>query len=232
MGAVLLAAFAVLCIELSSKGNTLMSTMSMTFAVPLALFQGGKTGIGLGQRVSRALQGETNDRKRRLLQLQALAGVLLVFPGAIAGMCWGISVQSAIPNDAVLLANFNNKEAVFNELVSMLNADKKLMIVDNTWTKPSNPNTVGVSSPRIDKYRELLHSANIPRGLWVNDNREIRFHYHIRGSAMSNEQIKGYAFLTKPPKDLRKQLNDCDKEFLVYRHIQGNWYLFYQYMRG
>jgi hypothetical protein len=59
------------------------------------------------------------------------------------------------------------------------------------------------------------------------------------GSAISSDTIKGYAYRTRPPMEVLNSLDgfrpnpkDADDTIKVYRHIRGNWYLFFEYIPG
>jgi len=60
--------------------------------------------------------------------------------------------------------------------------------------------------------------------------------YWCEGSAISSDTDKGYAYLTVPPKQVLTTLDDCqpDEENGVkaYYHIEGCWYLYYDYLPG
>ena len=58
------------------------------------------------------------------------------------------------------------------------------------------------------------------------------------GSAISSDIAKGYAYLTVAPIEVLVSLDGYrpepgrDEVIRVYRHIRGNWYLFYEYIPG
>ena len=68
---------------------------------------------------------------------------------------------------------------------------------------------------------------------------EVDFYYWIIGSAISSDTAKGYAYSKRPPAETLSSLdgyrpdpNKADDTIKVYRHIRGNWYLFYEYIPG
>ena len=139
------------------------------------------------------------------------------------------------PSDERMIANFQQHRKTFEQLSAMVQADKGLTRVDENWTQPNDPQEVHVSPARIQKYRDLLNSADVPRGFSSSDTPlEIQFFYYLDGNFASCETTKGYAYLPQPPAKQQKSLNDCPQngdEFLSeYRHIEGNWYLFYEYL--
>src|SRR5262245_50429304 len=81
----------------------------------------------------------------------------------IAGGCG----KSSHPTDDALLRNFTKHEADFERLLTMIRADKKLERVDDTWTRPEDPATIGVTPERIRSYRRLFSTLGIPRGFYA-----------------------------------------------------------------
>lgn len=118
----------------------------------------------------------------------------------------------------------------------MTQADKGLQRVDYDWTDPSNPQAIGVSPARVSIYRHLLDSVQCHRGFNAYQNHGIEFQYWGHGSAISDDEDKGYAYLAAPPKETLNSLDDCrpDKknELQAYRRIEGCWYLYYDYIPG
>src|SRR5438105_1863469 len=104
----------------------------------------------------------------------------------------GCDVLLKPPSDRELLGNFERHETALNQVVQMVKANKQLMRVDTDWTDPKDPQTIGVSSDRIEQYRRLLREAHVPRGfLRRGDADGIEFTYWVIGSAISSDTIKG-----------------------------------------
>jgi hypothetical protein len=233
LGAIFGGAAAVLFSILASGGNALAVGFFLVLAGPPGLLLGAVLGIVLALRVLRYLRATEASgvtlRKKRVLAMSLALG----YPALVVGMLWAAINHDNPPPDEVLLANFHRHEATLDQVVRMVQVDKGLTRVDDNWTMPAKPQTIGVSLARIAEYRRLLTRAGVPRGFQASDNvYEIRFLYYVFGSAISSDRIKGYAYLTKPPLRLLPNLNPCDRERMVYRHIHGNWYLFYQYIPG
>ena len=155
---------------------------------------------------------------------------------------WGESrVEDANPNslaqrpsDVVLLAQFAKHRATLEKINQMVLADRGLTRVDQDWTNPSEPATVGVSVHRIAQYRSLLRSAGVPRGFQTDGaGREVDYFYWLTGYAITSEADTGYAYLEAPPKQIAANLSDVpyggSAEVKLFRPIQGHWYLFYEY---
>ena len=117
--------------------------------------------------------------------LPVLAVVVLV----LAGGCG----RSSHPSDAVLLQRFNQNEADFERLLTMLREDRQLQRVDDNWTRPSDPNSIGVSPERIAEYRRLFAKLGIPRGFYAfHDPERFTFLASTFGLSVSGS-AKGYA---------------------------------------
>ena len=119
----------------------------------------------------------------------------------------------------------------------MVQADKGLTRVDDDWTQPDDPQRVGVGPARIAEYRRLLRRVGTPRGFQTTGaTDDIDFYYWLTGSAITSDREKGYSYLATPPAHLLKSLDQCQPDdrnpVEFYRHIQGNWYLFYEYLPG
>ena len=218
-------------------GNSLAGAFFFMYAAPVGLLIGVALGVVLVLRILRYLrERETTGparSKKILLVLSLITGVLIV----VVGMLWVVSNRDKPPSDRQLLANFERHETTFNQLIEMAKADKELTRVDEDWTQPENPQTIGVSPARISTYRQLFREAGVPRGFQERAY-EVDFYYWGIGSAISSDTFKGYAYLTMPPVNLLSTLDGChpehngDNGVTAYRHIRGNWYLFYEYVPG
>jgi hypothetical protein len=97
--------------------------------------------------------------------------------------------------------------------------------VDYDWTAPEHPETVGISAVRIDEYKKLMEKLGLLRGFSAT-----RAKGYIEFFATSFQgSMKGYFYSKEPPEHLDDNLDDIIKKELYYgyRHIEGNWYLFY-----
>src|SRR4030095_10219009 len=153
-------------------------------------------------------------------------------------LVWIIRIGMAPPSDQRLLSNFDKHEATFNKLIEMLKTDRDLIRVDENWTEPKHPETVGVSPARIANYRQMLRGARGPRGVQAETFvYEVDFFYWMIGSARLSDTIKGYAYRTRPPMEVLNSLDgfrpnpkDADDTIKMYRRIRGTWYLFFEYI--
>ncbi len=141
--------------------------------------------------------------------------------------------DSSHPSDDALLHNFHRHEAEFEQLLVMLRTDNKLERVDNTWTRPEDPATIGVTAARVDTYRDLFLKLAIPRGCTAYHAPE-RFMFTASTFGLSvSGSAKGYAYMTETPEvvvpNLDTHRSADGRSFTAYRHIKGNWYLYFEY---
>jgi hypothetical protein len=205
---------------------------------PVGLVFGGTIGAIAGLRLLPHLR----ERETQRIQSKKLLVVLGAFISGttilIGLLIWIVRSDLNPPSDQKLLANFDHHEATLNNVIEMLRADEDLIRVDEDWTDPKNPETIGVSPSRINAYRQMLRDARVPRGFRSEGLiYEVDFFYWMIGSAISSDTVKGYAYRMRPPINLLSSLDgyrppDRDDTIRVYRHIRGNWYLFYEYIPG
>lgn len=204
---------------------------------PITLLIGAMTGLLLALRIVAYWQQYDPDGFLRPRKIRLAVGVLVGIPALVTAMMWYTDRLTGPPSDREMLTHFQRHRATFDHLAGMVQADKRLKRVDYNWTDPADPRQVGVSPARISEYRRLLDSAGVHRGFEVWDRSEgVKFLYWGQGSAISSDTDKGFAYLTKPPKRTLASLDACgpDKKngVLAYRHIEGNWYLFYEDQPG
>jgi len=199
LGAIFGGAAAVLFSILASGSNAFAVGFILVLAGPTGLILGTVLGILLALRVLRYLRADeangVTQRSKRILVVSLVLG----YPALVVGMLWAAVNHNNPPSDEVLLANLDRHEATPDQVVRMVKADKGLIRVDVNWTRPDNPQTIGVSPARIGDYRRLLTRAGVPRGFQETESAdEIQFLYYVFGSAVSSDRFKGYAYLTKP----------------------------------
>lgn len=136
------------------------------------------------------------------------------------------------PSDEKLIANFQEHKAALDSLLKMSMEDSELKRVDDNWTRPEDPRTIGVNAERISEYRKLFRKAGVPRGFYAfHEDGIFEFIASSRGLAIGGSS-KGYAFYKSRPalvvNNLDEYLKNLDKSrtFPAFRHIEGNWYLF------
>jgi hypothetical protein len=141
--------------------------------------------------------------------------------------------SSKHPSDQSLLDNFQTHKAEFNQLLQMFLADKGLGRVAYDFTRPEHPENIGISSDRLQQYRKLFSRLGLSEGIEGYDEKElVWFHASAQGLSVTGSG-KGYAYLTKPPPLIVESLDNYwskdGKSFTAFRHIEGNWYLYFDY---
>ena len=161
-----------------------------------------------------------------------MKSILLIVVGIVIALSAGCA-RSTHPSDSALLQRFDTNEADLERLLTMLREDPKLQRVDDTWTNPSDPSSIGVSAERIATYRRLFAKLGIPRGFYAFHAPE-RFTFLASTFGLSvSGSAKGYAYLENKPvlivSSLDTYWSSDNRSFTAYRHIKGNWYLYFDY---
>lgn len=153
----------------------------------------------------------------------------------IAAFLTGCNLNGSHQSDKEMIQNFHDKQKQFEKLVSMVQTDVRLRRVDDNWTDPSDPATIGISQSRIAQYRKIFAECGIPRGFeGFHKNEEIKFIVTSFGLATGGSS-KGYAFRNSPPaqKELVESIDSYmpkdGRSYWIYRPILPNWYLYYEY---
>jgi hypothetical protein len=234
---VVLALFAAVMLARNEPFGVIFIAMLM---VPVGLVFGGIIGALAGLQVLPRLRDQQGGQLRPKKALMTLGVVLSGTITLIGVLAWTLRMGTTPPSDQKLLSNFHRHEATFNQLIEMLKTDGDLIRVDEDWTNPEHPETIGVSPARVTEYRQLLRQARVPRGFQSEPFMyEVDFFYWTIGSAISSDLTKGYAYRKSPPIEtlssldgFRPEPRNADETIKVYKHIHGNWYLFCWYIPG
>lgn len=137
------------------------------------------------------------------------------------------------PSDAALVENFRSHRSGFEQLLGMFVADRGLGRVAYDFTRPENAETVGVNGDRLRAYRELFDELGLSAGIEGYGEKDlVLFHASTYGLAVSGSS-KGYAYLKERPAlvvdDLDKYRSPDGRSFTAYRHVEGDWYLYFDY---
>jgi hypothetical protein len=138
--------------------------------------------------------------------------------------------QSHLSDDQ-LIANFREHTADFERLREMVLDDKRLTRVDEDWTAPTDPTTIGVTAERIAEYRALFKKLGLARGFSAGlDRREIELWASAQGW-VAHGSHKGYVYTASVPENLDTGLDQYSSRERPlesgYRRIEGNWYLYF-----
>ena len=153
----------------------------------------------------------------------------------LAVLCCGVLVgcESKHATDDKLIARFQKQKAIFEKLREMIASDSGLQRVDYYWTDPKDPTTLGVSPRRIAEYRNLLDSVGCHRGFSAYGRPEVYFIASARGLGIGGGSEKGFCYLPTPPASVVTNTAIFQatrpETHSIYRHLEGAWYLYFQY---
>lgn len=141
--------------------------------------------------------------------------------------------SSKHPSDRELIDNWKTHQAEFEQLHQMFLADKGLDRVGHDFTWPSDPAQIGVTPARLSEYRQLFQNLNLTAGIAGGGAKEIvMFIASTKGLSVTGSS-KGYAYaIAKPPlvvEDLETYWSKDGRSFAAFKHIEGNWYLYFDY---
>lgn len=234
LGAILGSTTALFLVAVATGGDEFALTLAFMTVVPAGLIFGATFGLLAAIRLRRFVQGNQKDKAAKRRSVLTIAGCVLAVPVLAATMLWVIRQLGQPPSDQQLLSNYKHHKATFGELAQMAQTDKSLARVDYNWTDPSDPQKIGISPARIAEYRSLLESVGLHRGFQSRGLADIEFISYGQGSAMSSDTFKGYMYLAMPPKQVLRSLDGCQPDekngVEAYRHIEGHWYLYYEYL--
>ena len=149
-------------------------------------------------------------------------------------LAWIAAGCAPEPKDKDLIKNFQDHREEFEALRAMIIHDKGLRRVDDNWTDPADPMSVGVTPERIAEYRAIFRKLGIPRG-FSSEPRSIDLLVHTEGISIAGSS-KGYAWRRLPPaetepsldKPQKKGSEEAESHPVGYRRIEGDWYLYFE----
>lgn len=158
--------------------------------------------------------------------------ICLITVVVITGSC-----STKHPSDKDLLENFNKYRNELNQLAQMFLADRGLTRVAYDFTRPNNPETIGVTKDRIKQYRSLFSkldlSAGIDAGVDSPEKKKIIWFLSSTKGLSVSGSTKGYAYSVKSPELIVENLDTYwskdGRSFTAYKHIEGNWYVYFDF---
>jgi hypothetical protein len=174
--------------------------------------------------------------------IKFLALVLLAF---FAIGCMTDIWKKEHPKDEKLIENFQSHKEEFNQLLQMFLEDKYVGRIDFDFTRASdffekckssdgqNGNEIELSKDRLESYRKLFNELGLSFGIeGYCEKEKVIFYASTQGLSVSGS-TKGYAYLANPPEkivdNLDKYWSQDRQSFTAFRHIEGNWYLYFDY---
>ncbi len=154
-------------------------------------------------------------------RLFALVSVVLLLNGR--------GVFQAHPPTSTLILNFQNHRAEFNQLLQMFLQDKSAERIAPAFTRPAN----APSPAELAEYRALFTRLGLQVGIeGYGEKRQVFFIASTFGLSVSGSG-KGYAYCVERPAlvvdDIDHYRSPDGKSFTAFQHIEGNWYLYFDY---
>ena len=142
---------------------------------------------------------------------------------------WGPSFGSEQDHepDDVMIKNFVEHRAQFEELRSMLVHDGSISRIDENWTDPAD-----LQQNVVADYRRRFKELKIPRGVSVTlGGRRIVFIASAPGWVAAGS-TKAYVYMEERPDEVETDLDhylvDRTRVVEAFRRIDGNWYLYFE----
>jgi hypothetical protein len=145
------------------------------------------------------------------------------------------------PADEKLIAEFYQYRPEYEHLLLMLREDRGLGRVGEGFIRPANyfsGDSAYTGSPpsddRIAEYHTIFDRLSLMAGIEGYDDKSyVSFVRSVRGLSISGSS-KGIAYSENVPKllveDLDKYWSPDGRSFRAHRHIEGNWYLWFDYV--
>ncbi len=188
-----------------------------------------------------------------LIALMSLA-VGLVFPpswssrtslaAAVLTICWlaafpllfrkTTDLVDKPPSDNSYIAPFQQREPALQRIVQLLSKESGIRRVDLDWSDPAPEKSSGEQRRLQPLIRKELEAAQALGAFRNPDGSVYIFDWRL-GSVGSSHSKKGYAYCPSPPTQILPTLDQMDRkpgrEVHSFRHLQGNWYVFYTVTR-
>lgn len=238
LGSALGGAAAVLAAIVSENGHLPDGLFKALAYAPFFLGCGAFAGGGTALFFLRYFRGKLQDGQVKRRSAHILSSLVLTSCVAISAMLWSAQRYTLAPSDQQLISKFEHHHAAFDTLISMAKADKDYIAVNSSTNIPEGSEGTSLSQKRVAEYRRMLSTADLHGRFTaetdVSEGYEADLSCWSQGSSLTEVNIKGYAYLSRPPDALLNSLDDFepDKNLdgAVYRHLQGNWYLYYSHI--
>lgn len=222
-------AVASICASLYfSACNSMFLSFLAVLALPIFLLLGLFWGIKGGDAVRRHLLDDLYEasRKTRVLYLVRLAVGVLGVNVFLANLCWHTFEP---PADRQFLAAFEQNRDTWERLAAMTEADEDLFYLNDHTYNFKDGLEAGLKAGRFAEYQKLMAAVPSLRCvLRVSGRPGTQFCTWAVGGAVSSTTAKGYLYARTPPAPLLSTLDGITRGS-GYRHITGNWYLYYKY---
>lgn len=162
---------------------------------------------------------------RLLLQLSPWSllcfGLLVLATPSIVCTWSLVSLFPELPSDQVMIDRFYAQQGDFAYVIQLIKAHPSLVTMDE----------YARSLPEWPGFVAVLDRIHVEGSYVRYNHQDIYFFVALRGISVSGSE-KGYAYLQTPPANLVTEevetAHSQDSE-TVYRHIQGHWYVYYEW---
>ena len=133
--------------------------------------------------------------------------------------------------DETMIEHFEKNRRQFEELLVMFTEDRHFVRIGRDFTVPER--TVGGDLQRLEEYRKYFKELGLEAGIQGDPERTaVHFHATTYGLSVTGSS-KGYAHLASTPSLVVDNLDEFWSEngesFTAFRHIDENWYLYFDY---
>jgi hypothetical protein len=177
-------------------------------------------------------------KKILLIIFGIIAGIVIILALLFAALMYFLSGgKMTMPNDQQMISRFYDHQADFETLVKMSDEDSRVTRIAKDFTRLDNSaawprSDVGFSEERWNEYRRLFKNVNSDIGVDRSKDGSVYITTYAFGMVTGGDE-KGYAYLQNSPENLVVSIDDSKSSARsnvpIYRHISGNWYLFYSW---
>lgn len=232
LGSFLSLASLIFAVTVSEEGRLPDAAFVASFYLPFGLIIGLVLGVTSGIFAWRFIMVSRSKQARRKIGGAVLAVCILI--STLLGSAYR---ETLAPSDGQLIGNFRRHRAAFDAIIQMSQADKGNVSVSRRTSTSDDVQEDGISPARAEQYCRLLNKVKV-RDLAAGTDKtkgySVKFYCWSQGSSQTEDYGKGYAYLAIPPNPLVGSLDnyhlDANDEDDAYRHIEGHWYLYYEYL--
>ena len=201
--------------------------------------QNGSSAVSITTTADMNIQGEVMKGSFKLILVGVFSvAAILTVAALIVRSTLNHSGDLSQPGDAVLEANFKQRESDLELLLAMSNADNKVVRIssDFTWLDnnaawPRPESKLGFSIERWDQYRTLFRKVGLEGGINREQSGEVIYFIFSSKGLVTHGTVKGYAFSKKELTPIVDSLDDVARfpkgQSVVFKKLKEHWYLYY-----
>ncbi|MFQ5398279.1 MAG: hypothetical protein ACE5E7_01640 [Anaerolineae bacterium] len=167
-------------------------------------------------------------KRGTLLLFVALIGAGILIFCLIAFIVLSFSLGYAHPTDEEMIANYAEHKPDFEQLALTLTTETEIRIIFPKDGKCQFEKRKLNDDELSEKCNQYIRAFNLLGLDWTYSGDEpIWLPVSSSGLSVSGSS-KGYFFSSIPPKRIVSNTDNWNGFSIVYRHIEGNWYIFYE----